>query len=149
MIITSTIPGRIRIRDQRLTSTGQAEQIRTDLLTMHGVHDVTIASRTGSLLIIYTAATETMQQILAFLTTVFGNAEDSHIPGACHCSKLFSPTARLHKNAVNLGMIISLLTSLIGIVLGAETLHIAAGVLFLATLSVHLFERRRAILITE
>jgi len=89
MIITSTIPGRIRIRDQRLTSTGQAEQIRTDLLTMHGVHDVTIASRTGSLLIIYTAATETMQQILAFLTTVFGNAEDSHIPAPATVQNCF------------------------------------------------------------
>lgn len=148
MIITSIIPGRIRVRDQRLTLGGEAERLRSSLLAMPGVCNVIVAPRTGSLLITCCSATETMQQILALLTTVFGNAENSRNHNACRCSELFSPPARLHKNTVNLGMIISLLTSLIGVALGAETLHIAAGVLFLATLSVHLFERRRAIYIT-
>lgn len=148
MIITSIIPGRIRIRDQRLTLGNEAEHLRSSLLAMPDVCGVTVAPRTGSLLITCSSATETMQQILAFLTTAFGGAESSSSHGACRGPELFSPTARLHKNTVNLGMIISLLTSLAGVALGAETLHIAAGVLFLAALSVHLFERRRAIYIS-
>lgn len=141
MIITSIIPGRIRIRDQRLCSSDKAEQLRSDLLGMDGIGNVTVSPRTGSLLICCSSATETMQEIMAFLGKLFGQTEDT----GQQSSGLFAPNSRLHRNSVNLGMIISLLTSLIGVALGAETLHIAAGVLFLATLSIHLFERRRQI----
>lgn len=148
MIITSIIPGRIRIRDRQFYNTAQAERLRSDLLALDGIRDVTLSARTGSLLICCCSAAETMQKIVVFLDNQPGDLEGATQRTTCRCAELWSSNSRLHKNSVNMGMVISLLTSMIGVTLGAETLHIAAGVLFLATLAVHLYERRKAIYIS-
>ena len=144
MIITSDIPGRIRIRDQRLTRVDQAEEIRNDLLAMNGVTEVTVGIRTGSLLIVYSAAS--LQGIMALLNGLFGAAEESS--NSCDCSfrAVDFPAlgAKMRKNAVNSGMLASLLISMIGIMVGLKKLHVAAGILFLGIFGIHIFERRRA-----
>jgi hypothetical protein len=48
------------------------------------------------------------------------------------------------KTTVNLGMLASLVTSMLGILFDLKKLHVAAGILFLAFFGIHLFERRRA-----
>jgi len=146
MTITSNIPGRIRIRDQRLTRVDQAEEIRNDLLAMNGVAEVTVAPRTGSLLIIYSAAHSSAQAIMALLTGLFGAAEESSSSCDCSFRAVDFPAlgAKMRKNAVNSGMLASLLISMIGIMVGLKKLHVAAGILFLGIFGIHIFERRRA-----
>ena len=144
MIITSDIPGRIRIRDQRLTRVDQAEEIRNDLLAMNGVTEVTVGIRTGSLLIVYSAAS--LQGIMALLNGLFGAAEESSSSCDCSFRAVDFPAlgAKMRKNAVNSGMLASLLISMIGIMVGLKKLHVAAGILFLGIFGIHIFERRRA-----
>lgn len=145
MTITSKIPGRIRIRDQHLTRADRAEQVRTDLLAMNGVTEVTVGIRTGSLLIIYSTAHSCLQGIMELLTGLFGTAEESSDSSGCsfRAADLLAPGAPMRRNAVNLGMLASLLTSMVGIMVGLKKLHVAAGILFLAIFGVHVFERRR------
>lgn len=144
MTITSNIPGRIRIRDQRLTRVDQAEEIRNDLLAMNGVTEVTVGIRTGSLLIVYSAAS--LQGIMALLNGLFGAAEESSSSCDCSFRAVDFPAlgAKMRKNAVNSGMLASLLISMIGIMVGLKKLHVAAGILFLGIFGIHIFERRRA-----
>jgi heavy-metal-associated domain-containing protein len=146
MTVTSKIPGRIRIRDQRLTRADRAEQVRSDLLAMNGVTEVTVGIRTGSLLIIYSTALSSLQGIMEYLTGLFGVTEESD--DSCECSfraaDLLAPGAPLRRNAVNYGMLASLLISMVGIMIGLKKLHYAAGVLFLGFFGIHIFERRRA-----
>lgn len=146
MTITSNIPGRIRITDQRLTRADRAEQLRSELLAMNGVTEVTINVRTGSLLVVYSAAQSCLQGIMELITGMFGAAEES--AGSCGCSfraaEMLAPGAPMRRKAVNYGMLASLLASMVGIVVGLKKLHYAAGFIFLAFFGIHVFERRRA-----
>lgn len=149
MIIISDIPGRLRVRDRQLAEGARAGTIEEQVQAVAGVTGVTVNPRTGSLLVVYTPAAAVVAEIRALLAGLFGPAEASGAAGPClrPLAGLLATATPLHRNSVKLGMIVSLLTSLIGVALGAEAVHIAAGVLFLATLAVHLFERRRLILI--
>lgn len=146
MTITSNIPGRIRVRDQRLTRAEVAEQIRTGLLAMNGVTEVTVGIRTGSLLVTYSTAQPCLQGIMEFFSAKLGEEVDNG--SSCGCSlrikNVLTSGAPLRRNAVNYGMLASLLTSMVGILVGLKKLHYAAGALFLAFFGIHLFERRRA-----
>jgi hypothetical protein len=44
-------------------------------------------------------------------------------------------------------MLAALLVSMAGAVLGAKMLHIVAGVVFLGVLAIHLFDKRRSLLV--
>lgn len=146
MTITSNIPGRIRIRDQRMTRADRAEQLRTDLMAMNGVGDVTVNLRTGSLLIIYSTAQSCLEGIMDLLTGLFGAGEESggSSGGSLRVAGLLVPGAPMRRRAVNLGMLASLLISMVGIMIGLKKLHYAAGILFLAIFGIHVFERRQA-----
>jgi len=146
MTITSDIPGRIRIRDQRLTRADKSEQVRNDLLAINGVTEVTVNHRTGSLLIVYSPAQSCLQGIMELLDGMFGAEEEKNISSrACsfRTAGMSAFGARMQKNAVNFGMLTALLTSMVGIMIGLKKLHYAAGVLFLGFFGIHIFERRR------
>jgi len=146
MTIISTIPGRLRIRDQRLTRADRAEQVRNDLLAVNGVTEVTVGFRTGSLLIVYSIAHSCLPGIMELLTGAFGPEKEND--GSCECSyriaNMMKPGAPSRRNALNLGMLSALLASMAGIAIGPKKLHYAAGVLFLAFSGIHLFEKRHA-----
>lgn len=147
MTITSNIPGRMRVRDQSLTRADRAEQVRGGLLAMDGVTEVTVGVRTGSLLIVYSTTQTCLQGIMELLTGLFGAGEENG--GSCGCSfraaDMLAPGAPMRKNAVNLGMLASLLISMVGVLIGLKKLHYAVGMLFLGFAGIHVFERRRAL----
>lgn len=149
MLIASCFDGRIRIRDQRLTQKGVADVACEVLSAIPGISQVTINGRTGSLLIIYSAAVAKLQDIMETITGLFGVEQES--PKARFGKEIPFVSGKqalglsVRKAAVNMGMLASLLTSMIGILFGLKKLHVAAGILFLAFFGIHFFERRRTI----
>lgn len=143
MTIVSNIPGRLRVRDQRLTGADKAKQVHDGLLALDGVTEVTVGLRTGSLLIVHSAAPSCVQGIMDLLTGMFGPEEEN---GYTAGGYPFRPSGlvKLPGNELNFGMLAALLASMAGITIGPKKLHYAAGVLFLALSAIHLFERRRA-----
>lgn len=147
MIIASCVDGRIRLRDRQLTQKGVAEAVCEALSALPGVGRVTVNERIGSLLIIYSAAVIKFQGIMESISELLGDTNEPSDARSGEEAPLVSgmrPFGRyVRKSAVNMGMLASLLTSMIGIMLGLKKLHYAAGILFLAIFGIHIFERRR------
>lgn len=150
MIIASHFDGRIRIRDQQLTNKGVAQAISDALSALPGVGQVTVNERVGSLLVIYSAAMTKLQSIMERISGLLGEAPQESMGAApfskenCCVTGLRSLRLPGKKAVVNLGMLATLVTSMLGIMFGLKKLHVAAGVLFLAIFGIHIFERRRA-----
>lgn len=149
MLVTSCIDGRIRIRDPQLTHKGVAEAVCEVLSALPGISRVTVNERVGSLLVRYSAAVTKLQSILEGVAGLLGAGEettpyDESGGQAPLVSGIKSLGLAVRKATVNMGMLASLLTSMIGIMLGLKKLHYAAGILFLAIFGIHIFERRRA-----
>ena len=149
MLIASCINGRIRIRDRQLTQKGVAEAVCEVLSALPGIRQVTINEKVGSLLIIYSAAVTKLQGIMETVTELLGDEKESHKTRSGERVPFISGIQTLglsgRKATVNMGMLASLLTSMIGIMIGLKKLHVVAGAIFLAFFGIHFFERRRAI----
>lgn len=153
MHIASSIDGRLRIRDSKLSDKTTAETISGILTAIPGVSSIAVNRKTGSLLVMYSAAVAGLQTILESVSGLLGAAE---VPGSGERRSaerrtterrsgiLFNSATR--RNAINIGMLASLLTSMLGIMAGKK-LHIAAGVVFLGALGVHLIDKRKTVLV--
>jgi len=148
MLITSCIDGRIRIRDQQLTQKAVASSTRETLSRLPGISQVTINDRVGSLLIIYSATITKLESIMETITGVLGEEQEHTNTCSDDPSPIMSAVRAFRlparKATVNMGMLASLVTSMIGIMIGLKKLHFAAGMIFLAFFGIHFFERRRA-----
>lgn len=148
MLISSCIDGRIRIRDHRFTNSGVTKTVREVLAALPGISQVTVNERIGSVLIIYSAAVATLQGIMDTIGEVLGEEQQAPTLPSGGPSPVTSGTCTFRlparKAAVNMGMLATLVTSMIGIMIGLKKLHVAAGVIFLAFFGIHFFERRRA-----
>jgi hypothetical protein len=161
MVIASCIDGRLRVRDELLRNTAAADAVRRVLLALPGVREVSANPRAGSLLIIYQQAQTTLRKITDLLSRYLQpeRSAPASLPGRSpterrsHDRRTGPPTRRsellprIRRQAVNLGMLAALLVSMAGAALGAKMLHIAAGVVFLGVLAIHLFDKRRSLLI--
>lgn len=148
MLITSCIDGRIRVRDGLLRDLALAGSLSRLLLNTPGVREVSANPRSGSLLIVFQQARITLRQLTALLERFFGSEQPgTPAPKAqTRPGRLRLPgLAAVQRQAVNLGMLASLLVSLLGAVLGAKLLHIISGAIFMAALGVHLFDKRRSL----
>lgn len=150
MQVASCIDGRIRIRDPQLTQKGVADAVCEALSALPGISQVTVNERVGSLLVIYSAAVTRLQSIMGSITALLGDEEEATPfarsgEQAPFVSGLRSPGLAGRRSAVNLGMLASLVTSMLGIMFGLKKLHYAAGVIFLALFGIHFFKRRRAV----
>jgi hypothetical protein len=161
MVIASCIDGRLRVRDELLRNAAAADAVRRVLLAAPGVRQVSANPRAGSLLIIYQQAQTTLRKITDLLNRYL--LPESSVPASLterspterrsHDRRIGPPTRRselfprIRRQAVNLGMLAALLVSMAGAVLGAKMLHIVAGVVFLGVLAIHLFEKRRSLLV--
>lgn len=146
MLIASCIDGRLRIRDQQLTQKHFAEAVREALSALPGISQVNINEKIGSLLIVYSAAVTNLRGILDAIIEQLGEVEEplnARSGERASGKQPLGPAGR--KSAVNMGMLASLLTSVIGIMLGLKKLHVGAGILFLAFFGIHFFKRRRAV----
>ena len=148
MQITSCIDGRIRIRDQRLTSTDVASAIDAKLSALPGVAQVSVNGKIGSLLVVYSATAVTLKKIMETISTLLGETEqplrEPTGERITRSLRIRLPTLPDRRSIVNMGMLASLVTSMVGIMVGLKKLHYAAGVVFLAFFGIHIFERRAA-----
>lgn len=148
MQITSCIDGRIRIRDQQLTRMDVASAIDAKLSALTGVAQVSVNGKIGSLLVVYSATTITLKEIMETISTLLGETEqplrETTDESITRSFRIRLPTLPDKRSIVNRGMLASLVTSMVGIMIGLKKLHYAAGVAFLAFFGIHIFERRAA-----
>lgn len=146
MMITSCIDGRIRVRDSLLRNASVAGTLNRVLLDAPGVKAVSINSRAGSLLILFRQAQTTVREIIALLEEFLPAAKTASAPVPAKSGRSRQVgLATIRRRAVNLGMLASLLVSLLGAALGAKTLHIVAGIIFVAVAGVHHYDKRQAL----
>ena len=148
MQIASSIDGRVRIRDQQLTRTDVASAIEAKLSALPGVAQVSVNGKIGSLLVVYSAAAVTLKEIMKTISTLLGETElplrETRNERAESVFRIRPLTLPGKRSIVNMGMLASLVTSMVGIMIGLKKLHYAAGVVFLAFFGIHIFERRAA-----
>ncbi|OGT97978.1 MAG: hypothetical protein A2079_08255 [Geobacteraceae bacterium GWC2_48_7] len=148
MQIASCIDGRVRFRDPKLTNKNVAEIVYEKLTALPGINSITVNNKTGSLLVVYSTAVAGLQKIMDAVTGLLGAAQEptrDRRSAERRYEERRSGGFLVRKAVVNYGMLTSLLVSMLGILVGKK-LHVAAGVLFLAVLGVHLIDKRKTVL---
>lgn len=145
MIIASHIEGRLRVRDPRLRESRLIDTFREQLLERTDVRDVSFNAKVGSVLILYRHTQKSVQAILTFVSAFFDCA--APLPKRVPSSPASKPSKKTqrpllsHRRIVNLGMLVSLLVSLVASA-GSKQLHILAGLIFLGIAATHMFDKR-------
>lgn len=153
MTITSFIPGRIRVQDNRLGNAAEAVQITDGLKLLPGITGISVNHRTASLLVQYDPASG----IEELLRNSLGlpQAAKNVKPRQKRPSSPKKQAARLSANAVpvtyrqflNYGMMLTFAASGIGIALHYRKLHAAAGFLFFGLSGLHMYNKRRTLFV--
>ncbi|ADI86014.2 heavy-metal-associated domain-containing protein [Geobacter sulfurreducens] len=146
MVVASHVAGRLRIRDEKMRRESVAGRVRETLEATTGVSSVEVNARVGSVLVIYSAAV-TGEDILAVVSKLVGStAMEEGVAAApvkaCPRISLTIPP-RLKRNAANIGMLATLVLSLVAAPFHLKKLHVVAGIAFAALAGDHLYERRQ------
>lgn len=151
--ITSYIPGRIRVQDNRLTNASKAGQTSSMLQMLPGVTKVSVNQHTASLLVQYDPASGVEE----LLRTQLGlpQAGRNVKPVQKRHSSGKKQTARLSANDIpftyrqflNYGMMATFAVSGIGIALHYRKLHALAGFLFFGLSGLHMYNKRRTLFV--
>lgn len=64
MNVESFFPGRLRVRSEMFTKPAVADRITTYIHSVHGVKNVSVNARTGSLTVVYDATVITMPMLM-------------------------------------------------------------------------------------
>jgi hypothetical protein len=127
-VIVSSIPGRVRFRHAELCSRARAHRAHDALMALPGVTRVDSDPRTGSLLVRYDPAVVVESGIASALGLAPGK-EHPRRPGA------------LRVRGVPAGMAASLGVTLVAAVFKLKWLHVAAGLIFVGYVGVHVLGR--------
>lgn len=152
-MIASFVEGRIRLRDEKFKNRAVGDEIQKNVAHLKGILNVSINRRTGSLLIFYDKAGLRLEQVLHILAdyldaakTEWGLSQNcGHSPRIKYgAGSDFGtvPVARVsitNRKIVNLGMLASLAVSMLGAAADIAALHIAAGIIFLGFVGLHIF----------
>ena len=144
--IVSSIPGRIRVRDNKLRNQTTLDRIKTELLNIAAIAAITSLegdNRTGSLLVRFNKNVVTMSCIEAQIDS----AVDRVIGKSSAQQRLLS---KRNLNRYNkMAMLLFLGTSLFTLTLAGRKRrirwHRLTGYLFVANLGVHLFTYRKSL----
>jgi hypothetical protein len=128
-VIVSSTPGRVRVRHPSLRSRSRAQQARETLLALPGVQSAAGDARVGSLLVTYDPA-QTSEAVV-FAALGLGSMPE-HTTDSRVWPRIPVGTA---------GMATSLVMSLGAAAVKIKWLHVAAGVVFVALVGVHVFGR--------
>ncbi len=153
MLIASHFEGRARIRDEKLTSGSLISEVREKLLEMPGVSGVEANSRTGSLLVLYSAAKTGFDSIIELISEMIGSYVEKETTEAGTTEKGYDCCGKIsltippgfRKAAVNIGMLASISFSLVAIIFHLKKLHVLTGIIFVALMGDHVLERRQRI----
>lgn len=152
MAITSYLPGRIRLQDQRLAQSSEADRIRSMLLTLPGIKEATVNRRNASMLVTYHPASgvEELLRNNGYLADRAETAPLKPVSSRGKCRKQAQKGALLPftgRQILNYGMMITFAASGIGIALHYKKLHALAGFLFIGIGSLHMYDKRKTLFI--
>ena len=154
MATVTDIEGRLRVRDERLKNPSAAESVREAIAACPGVVESRASSRAGSLLVLYRHSIGVRDEIMACLGRHLpaGKMETETLPPAAParpaqpprpaCCAWSAPVVSARR-LTRAGMMISLAVSLLGAAFDRKKLHVASGIVFLASLAFHLKSKRR------
>jgi Heavy metal associated domain 2 len=141
--IVSSIPGRIRIRDNKLRDQTILDRLKTELLNISVITTLESNRRTGSLLVRFSKNSVAMPSIEAQIDS----AVDRVIGNPAASQRLLSKKNLNRYNKI--AMLLLLGTSLFTLNLAGRKRrirwHRLTGYLFLANLGVHLFTYRKSL----
>ena len=143
-MIVSFIDGRLRIRDVSLKYPSTAENLRKVLLDIKGVSEVETNRRVGSLLVIYDKAVTGITKIVEAASAYLNIKERTK--DIVQRKRTPAVAKKLIvRRASNIGMILSLATSVIAAIVGVKGLHIAAGTAFLLFFVAHFAQHKEKV----
>jgi len=145
-MIVSFIDGRIRMRGEYLKNPAVIDAIER-IAKINGVRDVSANRRTGSVLILYDIAVIRLEQVLSLFpgftylsAALMPHQASRKIAGAIYESPLLSIDSL---RIINTGMFAVLGLSMFGAIVGSMAVHVAAGLVFLGFLAMHIFRYRK------
>lgn len=151
-MITSCIPGRVRLRHPRLHDPDESGRLCALLHVTEGILDVTANPRTGSLLVLYDTTVVNEDDLARAAARCTGylaasaheRAPDTQAGHGVRTRRGFDrrESARLAKR----GMMATLGATLLLGLAGREKAHVAAGTLFTLCNAYHIYAYRRQLL---
>lgn len=133
-MIVSNLKGRLRLKDPLLRVKDIRRKVEELLNSLGGIRQYELNSRVGSLLIIYDPAIQKVDSLLKALRRVLPWIEREGSPKPSELKYL------------NIAMLFSLTLSILGALGGLWTFHLYFGLLFLASLGLHLYRYRKILL---
>ena len=144
--VASSVPGRMRLRGERLRDSSVLEQLSGKIARWRHVSAVDANPRTGSLLVHYDAARLKPDVFASRISKAIAGQHRPKAPGASQPpAHGGTPRVRINRYAKR-GMLISLAASLVLAGAGRKRWHALIGGAFLASLALHLWVHRRHIL---
>lgn len=131
-MISSSIPGRIRIRHPQLRLHDRAERARRDVAALTGIDGATLNERVGSLLVSFDPTRTSEREILLAL----GLPVDRAVPAR-------DGRQRMPAGLVSMGLIGSLGLTVAAGFLRLKWLHVAAGAALVAFVGAHVYRSRK------
>ncbi|SOB60120.1 conserved protein of unknown function [Pseudodesulfovibrio profundus] len=135
--------GRIRFRNEALKVAEFGYGVRDALLEVKGVVQVQVNKRIGSILILFDKTKVSGEKILSKIADSLG--VDMKKVKANISSMQKSLTGKKGRTYVKRGLMASIAAAL-GIVYFSEKWHVAAGVVFVHFLALHLYQNKRTLL---
>ncbi len=151
--ITSYIPGRIRVQDNRLADASEAGQTSGMLQMLPGVTKVSVNQRTASLLVQYdqTSGVEELLRTRLGLPQAGKNLKPQHTRHSSGIKQAAPLSANnipvTYRQFLNYGMMATFAVSSIGIALHYRKLHALAGFLFFGLSGLHMYNKRRTLFV--
>ncbi|EIC30070.1 hypothetical protein Metal_2334 [Methylomicrobium album BG8] len=138
--IVSSLPGRIRVRDNRLRHQARLDILEVELGKIAGITELQANARAGSVVVNFDPGQVDMAFLESQVDAVVDKALDAPLAKSKRPMKM-----RVNRYA-KVGMLGSLATSLALAATGQKRGHAVAGGLFVACLGVHLTTHRKSLL---
>jgi hypothetical protein len=138
--IVSSVPGRIRIRDQALRNHARLDQLEAALIQIEDITSLQSNPGAGSVVLHFDGTRTDMAALEARIDATVDSALSTPLPKNNRSLKM-----RVNRYA-KAGMLSSLATSLALAATGQKRWHAVSGSVFVACLGVHLSVYRRSLL---
>lgn len=149
-MVSSFVDGRVRLRHADLKKPSIVEKITKDFARRKGIDLISANRKVGSLLVHYDRTLTRLDEILPVLRK---HLKETPAPGKNRPVRKRSrnnswPQLSMSKRQlINLGLLASLAGSLLALFVNATTAHIQLGLLFTAVSVLHLFDKKKTLLV--
>ncbi|MBI5586222.1 MAG: hypothetical protein HY892_20625 [Deltaproteobacteria bacterium] len=151
MVVASRIAGRLRIRSEALKQEPRLLAVREALLATPGVGGVEANPRVGSLLVLYSEAATKAEEILKVVSNSLesgpgpgsaGERRRKSVEGPPTCRATLTMKLARKRKIRKVGLLTSLALNLLGAIFDLKKLHLPAGLIFVALVGDHVYQRR-------